>query len=118
MVKYQRIRDLREDADMTQKQAAEKLYLHLTQYRRYESGESELPMNIAMNIADLYSVSLDYLAGRTLHRAAQNHDYSEDEVRLVDMFRTLSERRKGKLELYAEMLNREEASSLSAKGAI
>ena len=60
---YRRVRDLREDADMTQKQAAEKLFLHLTQYRRYECGESEIPLHIAINIANLYDVSLDYIAG-------------------------------------------------------
>ena len=65
MNNYQRIRDLREDADMTQKQVAEKLFLQLTQYRRYECGESELPMNIAINIAKIYDVSLDYIAGLT-----------------------------------------------------
>ncbi len=65
MNNYQRIRDLREDADMTQKEVAEKLFMHLTQYRRYESGESEVPLNIAINIARLYDVSLDYIAGIT-----------------------------------------------------
>ena len=60
---YKRVRDLREDADFTQKQAAEKLFLHLTQYRRYECGESEIPLHIAINIAKLYNVSLDYIAG-------------------------------------------------------
>lgn len=60
---YKRIRDLREDADLTQKEIAEKLYMHLTQYRRYESGESELPLYIAVNIAKFYDVSLDYIAG-------------------------------------------------------
>ena len=63
MQNYQRIRDLREDADLTQKQVADKLYMHLTQYRRYECGESEVPLNIAINIAKLYNVSLDYIAG-------------------------------------------------------
>ena len=52
---YKRVRDLREDADMTQKQVAEKLFMHLTQYRRYECGESELPLNIAINIARLFA---------------------------------------------------------------
>ena len=41
---YQRIRDMREDADLTQKQVADILYMHTTQYRRYECGESEIPL--------------------------------------------------------------------------
>ena len=65
MQKYHRIRDLREDADLTQQDVANKLYMQLTQYRRYETGEREIPLNIAIAIADLYQVSLDYLTGRT-----------------------------------------------------
>lgn len=105
MHNYQRIRDLREDSDMTQKQVAEKLYMHLTQYRRYETGESELPMNIAVNIADMYQVSLDYIAGRSVHKKGDEQpEFFRDELKLINIFRQLSERKKGKLELYAEML--------------
>ena len=62
---YKRIRDLREDADLTQKQVAEMLYMHKTTYIRYESGARELPFNIAISLAKQYDVSLDYLAGLT-----------------------------------------------------
>jgi transcriptional regulator with XRE-family HTH domain len=62
-MKYQRIRDLREDSDLTQKQTADILHMHKTQYVRYETGESELPLNIAILLAKHYNVSLDYLAG-------------------------------------------------------
>ncbi|MCL2588108.1 MAG: helix-turn-helix domain-containing protein [Oscillospiraceae bacterium] len=62
---YRRIRDLREDADLTQQQIAEILHMQKTTYRRYESGERELPFNIAILLAKQYGVSLDYLAGLT-----------------------------------------------------
>jgi len=62
---YGRIRDLREDADLTQKQVAEMLHMHKTTYTRYESGEREIPFNVAILLAKQYSVSLDYLAGLT-----------------------------------------------------
>ncbi len=62
---YQRIRDLREDKDMKQAEIAEKLFLAREVYRRYETGAREIPLNIAILIADFYGVSLDYLAGRT-----------------------------------------------------
>ena len=62
---YKRIRDLREDADLTQAQVAEILHMHKTTYVRYESGERELPFNIALLLAKQYGVSLDYLAGLT-----------------------------------------------------
>ena len=62
---YERIRELREDADLTQKQIAEILHMHKTTYIRYESGERELPFNIAILLAKEYNVSLDYIAGLT-----------------------------------------------------
>jgi len=62
---YQRIKDLREDAELSQKQAAEKLYMHKTTYVRYESGEREIPLNVAILIAKQHNVSLDYIAGLT-----------------------------------------------------
>ncbi len=60
---YKRIRDLREDGDLTQSEIAKILHMHKTTYVRYESGERELPLNIAILIAKHYNVSLDYLAG-------------------------------------------------------
>ena len=48
---YQRIRDLREDADLTQKEIAEILQMHKTTYVRYESGEREIPVKIAVALA-------------------------------------------------------------------
>ena len=65
MEKYQRIRDLREDKDLKQSEVAEKLNLQREVYRRYETGQREIPFNIAILIAELYNVSLDYIAGRT-----------------------------------------------------
>ena len=65
MQNYQRIRDLREDADKTQGEIAKELFIQREVYRRYEVGEREIPFNIAIAIANLYNVSLDYLAGRT-----------------------------------------------------
>lgn len=60
-----RIRDLREDADLTQKQVAEILLCDQSLYSKYERGERELPLSLAIRLADLYQVSLDYLTGRT-----------------------------------------------------
>ncbi|MCR4795319.1 MAG: helix-turn-helix domain-containing protein [Ruminococcus sp.] len=60
---YQRIRDLREDNDLKQSEVAEKLFLQREVYRRYETGQREIPLNIAVMLAKLYNVSLDYIAG-------------------------------------------------------
>ncbi len=98
MAVYQRIRDLREDADMTQKQAAEKLFLQLTQYRRYECGDSEVPLNIAINIAKLYNVSLDYIAGISEHKEGLTRSSLDElETQLIYEFRRLDDVCKGRL---------------------
>jgi transcriptional regulator with XRE-family HTH domain len=60
-----RIRDLREDADLTQKQVAEILLCDQSLYSKYERGEREFPLELAIKLADYYHVSLDYLVGRT-----------------------------------------------------
>ena len=62
---YRRIRDLREDRDLYQKDLAE--YLKCTQvcYSHYEMGKRDIPTDVLMKLADLYQTSTDYLLGRT-----------------------------------------------------
>ncbi|MBQ8357000.1 MAG: helix-turn-helix transcriptional regulator [Clostridia bacterium] len=62
-MKYNRLKDLREDADKTQNHVAADLGLYTTTYARYERGEQEIPLCIAVVIAQYYNVSLDYIAG-------------------------------------------------------
>lgn len=68
-MRYKRIRDLREDSDLSQKQIADILQMHKTTYTRYESGEREIPFQTAILLAQYYKVSLDYLAGLTDQKA-------------------------------------------------
>lgn len=70
MATYKRIRELREDSDMTQRQVA--AYLHMTQpqYFRYEQGYRDVPTDILIALADLYHTTTDYILGRTDHREA------------------------------------------------
>ena len=63
--KYQRIRDLREDADLTQKQVGEAINVPQRTYAYYESGQRMIPPSVLCALADLYHVSVDYLLGRT-----------------------------------------------------
>lgn len=60
---YQRLRDVREDHDLTQAEVASILGMLQTNYSRYERGVLELPMHHFTTLARLYNVSLDYLAG-------------------------------------------------------
>ncbi len=64
MYYYQKIRDIREDFDMTQKQVAEILGITTQQYQLYESGKREMPMHHFIRLADHYEVTIDYLVGR------------------------------------------------------
>ena len=58
-----RIRDLREDADLTQAQVAEILGTSQTMYARYERGASEMPIRHLIALSKLYRVSTDYILG-------------------------------------------------------
>ncbi len=60
---YKRIKDLREDADLSQREISERLEMHKTTYHNYEIGKREIPLDIAIKIAKFHKVSLDYLAG-------------------------------------------------------
>ena len=60
-----RIRDLREDKDLKQKQIADYLMCDQSLYSKYERGERDLPLAYAAKLADYYGVSVDYLLGRT-----------------------------------------------------
>ncbi|HEM3367811.1 TPA: helix-turn-helix domain-containing protein, partial [Streptococcus suis] len=60
---YQRIRDLREDNDFTQKFVAEKLSFSSTNYAKIERGEVVLTAEILIKLSALYNVSTDYILG-------------------------------------------------------
>ena len=62
---YPRLRDLREDHDLTQTQLVEQLGIHKTTYTNYEQGKREPPFEFMIQLAEFYQVSLDYLAGWT-----------------------------------------------------
>ena len=62
---YKRIRELREDKDLTQKQIAEILGMSQTGYSKYETGENDIPTHILIKLADLHHTSVDYILGRT-----------------------------------------------------
>lgn len=62
---YQRIRSLREDHDLTQKQIAQLLGMSQTGYSKYETGENDIPTAVLIKLADFYGTTTDYLLGRT-----------------------------------------------------
>ena len=62
---YKRLRDLREDHDLTQTKVAIYLGMSQTGYSKYETGENDIPTDVLIKLADLYNTSVDYLLGRT-----------------------------------------------------
>ena len=66
---YQRIRDLREDHDLTQTEMAAYLSISQATYSRYESGTLDIPTDVLLRLVELYHTSVDYLLGRTNTKA-------------------------------------------------
>ena len=67
---YPRLRDLREDRDLTQTAVAAILKMSQTGYSKYETGENDVPTHVLLKLADFYNTSVDYLLGRTDERKA------------------------------------------------
>ncbi|MBR1739243.1 MAG: helix-turn-helix transcriptional regulator [Ruminococcus sp.] len=105
MQHYTRIRDLREDSDLTQEQLCRRLFMHKTTYTNYEQGKHTVPFDFAVTLAEFYGVSLDYIAGRTrFKQLPAGSDLNADELRLLNSYDRLTERNRGKLELFIEQL--------------
>ena len=64
-MKFQRIQDLRTDADMSQKQLSEILHISQRSYSHYETGSRSIPVEMLIRLANYYDISVDYLVGRT-----------------------------------------------------
>lgn len=117
---YQRIRDCREDCDITQAKLAKKLSMGTTQYRRYELAESPISLELAEILSDFYNVSLDYIAGRTNDKKGFNRsDLEGEEAELLKKFRKLSEKQRGIiLGRIEEMTEENEENEAKRKGIV
>lgn len=62
---FQRLKDLREDKDLTQSDIAKILNIQQTVYSRYERGVQNIPLEYLLKLADFYNTSTDYILGRT-----------------------------------------------------
>lgn len=60
-----RLKDLREDNDVKQKELAEYLNIKQNTYSQYENGKREIPIELLWKLADFYNTSVDYIIGRT-----------------------------------------------------
>ena len=64
-MKLERLRGLREDSDMSQKELAEKLNISQRTLSHYETGKRDIPTEMLIKVADYFNVSVDYLLERT-----------------------------------------------------
>lgn len=71
MKRYKRIRDLREDRDLTQAQVGAAINVPQRTYAYYESGQRMIPPHVLCALADFYGVSVDFLLGRTDERQTE-----------------------------------------------
>ena len=62
---YRRLRDLREDHDLSQQQVADYLQMKQPQYCRYERGLRDIPTDVLIRLAKMYNTSTDYILGLT-----------------------------------------------------
>ena len=67
-MKFDNIRNLREDADQTQTQLADYLNVKQTTYSKYELGKINIPVEVLIKLADYYDVTIDYIVGRTKNK--------------------------------------------------
>lgn len=68
---YRRIRDMREDRDLTQTAVAKMLGMSQTGYSKYETGENDIPTQVLIKLARFYQTSVDYLLGETDRKTKQ-----------------------------------------------
>nr|DAX11320.1 MAG TPA: helix-turn-helix domain protein [Inoviridae sp.] len=109
IMKYNQIlRNLREDADLKQKDISEKLYLGKNTYYNYEKGTREIPFSLIIELAKLYEVSIDYIAGITNDKGGM-HKNSEEEAEILRLYNSLDDKRKGKAELFLEQLAKQQS---------
>lgn len=97
---YYRLKDLREDKDMKQKDIAEIIKTTANYYGEYETGKRDIPFERVIELAKYYDVSLDYIAGRTNDKGGMSID--QDEKKLLALFRRLNRQQKN---LILELLN-------------
>lgn len=125
-----RLIKLRENRQLNQTEVAKLLNIGAVTYNRYEKGEREPDHNMLIRLATFFNVSVDYLLGITdipetidTYIAKQKKtgtqpaadEYSADERKIIDMYRQLSEKDKGKIEgRLEEMLDDEQATTKGA----
>ena len=99
---YPRLRDLREDSDLSIRKLAELLNMQRTTYHNYETGKREVPFDLIITLAKFYNVSIDYLVGRD-NEKNPTKNYGEKK-KLLKISESLTDKNFDKLIVYATAL--------------
>ena len=110
---YQILKNLREDADLKQKEISEKFFLGKNTYYNYENGKREMPFKLVVELAKYYKVSLDYIAGITNNKNGIN-----DEQDILKKYNKLNDYRKGRIMQLLEMMLNEQLEENATKQEI
>lgn len=95
---YPRLKDLREDMDLSQSEIANQINTTQSYYAQYENGRRAIPFERVIELAKYYNVSLDYIAGRTNDKKGLTRsELSDIDTELLSKFHLLSDNGKGKL---------------------
>lgn len=97
----QNLTEFRREKGISQNQLAELLQTTQQQISKYEKGVQEIPVRHLIKIANTYKTSIDYLTGREKER---EKSLSSEEMNILKAYRNLTEKNKGKLELFLEQL--------------
>lgn len=105
MAIYNRIKDLREDADKTQQELADYLGTSSQHYGKYELGNAEIPFERAIMLAKYYNVSFDYIAGLTNNKCGlASSDLTNKQQELIRFTASLSADERENLLKLAEII--------------
>ncbi len=114
---YERIKNLREDKDMKQKDVSEMLYVHKNTYYNYENGNQDIPFSIVIKLSEIFDgVSIDYIAGKTPTKFGDSKLEPEQENLLL-LFNQLSLKNKYEITgMIKLMIKQQEDNKAKEKG--
>lgn len=115
---YQRLKDLREDKDMNQKEIGEIIGTSGNYYGDYEKGKRDIPTERMIMLAQFYNVSMDYITGLTNDKGGL-HKNTTVESDLLNKYNALSDIRKGRvLQLLDTLIEEQQNEEYQARGTV
>lgn len=113
---FKRIRDLREDNDLYQSDIADVLHIARSQYQKYESGTTAVPVHVIIALAKYYDVSIDYLLGETNVKKTSSPALATDVKKALNYFSRLNQENRDYILGEMVKLHREQEDHSSKKG--